>query len=67
MFITTPEFLGKHREHWEQTRQLIAGATARGQLRLIEMNQQILSNLDRIITTLEADHGPYAQKAADAD
>ncbi len=66
VFITTPEFLDKHREHREQTRQLIAGATARGQLRLVEMNQQVLGNLDRIITALDADHGPHAQEAADA-
>ena len=66
VFITTPEFLDKHREHREQTRQLIAGATTRGQLRLVEVNQQVLGNLDRIITALEADHGPHAQEAADA-
>ena len=55
MFITTPEFLGQHRAHREQTQQLFATATAKGQLRLAEMNQQVLGNLDRIITALEAD------------
>jgi hypothetical protein len=70
MFITTPEFLDQHRAHREQTRQLIGTATSKGQLRLVEMNQQVLGNLDRIIATLEADHEPAQQdedeEAADA-
>ncbi len=56
VFITTPEFLDQHREHREQTRRLLA--TAKGQLRLAEMNQQVLGNLDRIIAALEADKEP---------
>jgi hypothetical protein len=68
VFITTPEFLDKHRQHREQTRRLIATATANGRLRLAEMNQRVLANLDRIITTLEVseDVGADLQAATDA-
>jgi integrase len=55
VFITTPAFLDQHRQHRQQTRRLLATATANGQLRLVEMHQQVLTNLDRIIGTLEAD------------
>lgn len=57
VFITTPAFLDQHRQHREQTRRLLATATVNGQLRLVEMNQQVLTNLDRIIGALEADQG----------
>jgi hypothetical protein len=57
MFITTPAFLDQHRQHREQTQRLLATAMANGQLRLVEMNQQVLTNLDRIIATLAADDG----------
>jgi hypothetical protein len=60
VFVTTPEFLPQHREHREQTRRLLETATAKGQLRLVEMNQQVLGNLDRIITKLEAGEDPQA-------
>jgi ferredoxin len=60
VFITTPEFLDRHRQHREQTRKLLAAANSKGQLRLAEMNQQALSNLDRIITALEAEDPPAA-------
>jgi integrase len=63
VFITTPAFLDQHRQHREQTQRLLATATANGQLRLVEMNQQVLTNLDRIIGALEADDG---QEVADA-
>jgi hypothetical protein len=66
VFITTPEFLDQHRQHREQTRRLLATATANGQVRLAEMNQQVLGNLDRIIAALEADDDPQAQVTADA-
>jgi hypothetical protein len=58
VFITTPQFLDQHRAHREQTRQLLASATSKGQLRLAEMNQQVLGSLDRIIAALEADEEP---------
>ncbi len=69
MFITTPEFLPQHHEHRQQTLQIITAAQARGQQRLVEMNQQVLGNLDRIITTLTDDAEAAStshQKAADA-
>jgi hypothetical protein len=55
MFVTTAEFLPQHRTHRAQVIELITTAQARGQARLVEMNQQILGNLDRIITTLDDD------------
>ena len=66
MFITTPEFLPRHREHRQQVLQIITAAEARGQARLGEMNRQVLGNLDKIIGTLEADPGPGRQEAAGA-
>jgi hypothetical protein len=66
MFITTPEFLPRHREHRQQVLQIITAAEARGQARLAEMNRQVLGNLDKIIVALEADPGPGQLEAADA-
>ena len=65
MFITTPEFLPQHREHRQQVLQIITAAEARGQARLAEMNQQVLGNLDNIITALEVDSGG-SRRHADA-
>jgi hypothetical protein len=55
LFITTAQFLPQHREQHRQTLQIISAAKARGQARMVEMNQQVADNLQRIITTLEAD------------
>jgi hypothetical protein len=55
LFITTAQFLPQHREQHRQTLQIIGAAQARGQARMVEMNQQVADNLQRIITTLEAD------------
>jgi hypothetical protein len=67
VFITTPAFLGQHRQHRQQTRRLLTSAMASGQLRLAEMNQQVLTNLDRIITALEPDDDdPQPQQAKEA-
>jgi len=55
MFVTTPDFLPQHRSHRQQVVQIISAADAHGQTRLVEMNQQVLTNLDRIITTLSDD------------
>jgi hypothetical protein len=55
MFITTAEFLPQHRQQHEQILQIISTAEARGQARLVEMNQQVADNLQKIITSLEAD------------
>ncbi len=64
MFVTTAEFLPQHRTHRGQVIELITAAQARGQTRLAEMNQQVLSNLDRIIDTL--DEAPVGNEASDA-
>jgi integrase len=64
MFVTTPQFLPQHQGHRQQIVQIITTAEARGQTRLVEMNQQILANLDNIITSLH-DAGPE-EAAADA-
>lgn len=58
MFITTPEFLPQHRDHRQQIVQIISAAQARGQIRLAQMNQQVLTNLDNIITSLHDDDAP---------
>jgi len=55
LFVTTAEFLPQHREQHRQTLQIISTAKDRGQARMVEMNQQVADNLQRIITTLEAD------------
>ncbi len=46
--------------------QLITAAQARGQARLVEMNQQVLGNLDQIIGALGAEPDPASPEAADA-
>lgn len=63
MFLTTPEFLPQHHEHRQQLVQIISAAEARGQQRLVEMNQQVLGNLDRIITGL-AEEPPASPEGA---
>jgi integrase len=63
MFLTTAEFLPQHRQQHQQTLQIISAAEARGQARMVEMNQQVADNLERVITGLEAE-GP--QQVADA-
>jgi integrase len=65
MFLTTAAFLPQHHEHRDQTVQIITAAEARGHTRLVEMNQQVLTNLDRVITALEDDSAP-SDKVADA-
>lgn len=65
-FITTADYLPQHREQRQQTVQIISAAQARGHQRLVEMNQQILSNLDAIITTLTDDSADAPEVNADA-
>ena len=64
MFITTPEFLPGHRDHRKQIVQIISTAETHGQARLAEMNRQVLTSLDNIITSL--DDGTTPQEAANA-
>lgn len=66
MFITTPEFLPQHRQQRQQLLQIVSAAEARGQLRVVEMNQQVLGNLDRIITALDTDEAPNGTAVNDA-
>ncbi len=66
MLLTTAEFLPHHRSQRQQTVQIISGAEARGQVRLVEMNRQVLANLDRIITALDDEPGPASEEAANA-
>jgi integrase len=56
MFITTAEFLPQHRQHHQEVLQIITTAEARGQIRLMQMNQQVATNLEHIIAGLEGDH-----------
>jgi integrase len=63
MFLTTAEFLPQHRGQRLQVLQLITAADAKGHTRLVEMNQQVLGNLDRIITALTED---TTQETSDA-
>jgi integrase len=55
MFVTTPDFLPQHQGHRQQIVQIITAAEAGGQSRLAEMNQQVLTSLDSIITSLQDD------------
>jgi integrase len=64
-FLTTAEFLPQHHAHRQQVLQIITAAEARGQTRLVEMNQQVLGNLDRIIAGL-ADDPPARAEVPDA-
>lgn len=54
VFITTPEFLDQHRQQLAHTEQVLAGARANNQLRLVESNQRVADNLTNIITALES-------------
>jgi integrase len=62
VFITGPEFLPELRGQRQRTLTLIEAAEGKGQTRVAEMNQQVLGNLDRMITEVEKDE----QGAADA-
>lgn len=66
MFATTAEFLPQHRHQRELTLQIISAAEARGQSRMVEMNQQVANNLAKIITALEAETPEQPPAAADA-
>ncbi|WP_200824835.1 tyrosine-type recombinase/integrase [Nonomuraea solani] len=55
VFITGPEFLPELREQHRRTLTLIDISTGKGQTRVVEMNQQVLANLDRMIGEIEKD------------
>jgi integrase len=66
MFVTTAEFLPQHHAQRQATLQIISAAEANGHARLAEMNRQVAGNLDKIITSLEADGGGRKEAAASA-
>lgn len=53
--VTTARFLPQHQEQRSHVLQMISAAEARGQTLLVEMNRQVLTNLDRIVTGLRED------------
>ena len=53
VFITTPEFLPQHRKQLQLTQSLISSARANGRARVVEMNERVESNLQRIIASLD--------------
>jgi hypothetical protein len=58
VFLTGPEFLPELREHRGRTLTLIQTAEARGQARVAQMNQQVLTNLDRMIEGIPTPDAP---------
>lgn len=55
VFLSGPEFLPELREQRHRTLTLIQAATGNGQTRVAEMNQQVLTNLDKMIGEIEKD------------
>jgi len=63
VFLTGPEFLPELREQRRRTLTLIDISKDKGNTRVVEMNQQVLDNLDRMIGQIEKDE---PEDAADA-
>ena len=63
VFLSGPEFLPELREQRHRTLTLTQAATGNGQTRVAEMNQQVLTNLDKLIGEIETDNGPEAANA----
>jgi hypothetical protein len=57
VFLTGPEFLPELREQRTRTLTLIEHAQSCGRSRVVEMNQQVLTNLDRMIVEMDAEPG----------
>jgi hypothetical protein len=55
VFITGLEFLPELREQHRRTLTLIDVSKSNGQSRVVEMNQQVLTNLERMIGEVEKD------------
>jgi hypothetical protein len=53
VFLTGPEFLPELREQRGRTLTLIDVSERGGQARMVEMNQQVLTNLDQMISEIE--------------
>ncbi|MGH8000468.1 MAG: hypothetical protein ACREPR_13825 [Brasilonema sp.] len=54
-FRTTREYLDKHKEHRERTRQALEIALANNWKRQIQVNEEVFNNLNNIIHELEKD------------
>jgi integrase/recombinase XerD len=52
---TTIEFLDQHKQQLERTNQVLAVAQTNNWERQIQVNQDVKTSLEKIITTLEAD------------
>ena len=63
VFLSGPEFLPELREQRHRTLTLIEVSIGKGQTRVAEMNQQVLTNLDKMIGEIENDNGPEAADA----
>lgn len=67
VFLSGPEFLPELREQRHRTLTLIEVSTGKGQTRVAEMNQQVLTNLNRMIGEIENDREDEERtEAADA-
>jgi site-specific recombinase XerD len=55
VFLSGPEFLPELREQRHRTLTLIEVSNSKGQTRVAEMNQQVLTNLDRMISEIGND------------
>ena len=66
VFLTGPEFLPELRAHRDRTLTLIDQAECTGHTRVLEMNQQVLTNLDRMIGEVEVEVDDGKEEAADA-
>jgi integrase len=64
--LTGPEFLPELREHRGRTLTLIDSANDAGHTRVAQMNNDVLANLDTIISQLEHDEGAADDGSADA-
>ena len=66
VFLTGPEFLPELRDHRGRTLTLIDRAESAGHSRVVEMNQQVLTNLDRMIGEVEIEVEVRRDEAVDA-
>ena len=64
VFLTGPEFLPELREQHRRTLDLIDVSNRQGQTRMVEMNQQVLTNLERMIGEVENSEQEGAADAA---
>ena len=64
VFLTGPEFLPELREQHRRTLDLIDVSNRQGQTRMVEMNQRVLTNLERMIGEVENSEQEGAAHAA---